>query len=215
MNAAERLGAPGWLDFLLTGKFWWLYGGILLYIYGGMFFLGFALEGGRVLPIWSGQYRSFIPGDFFLAAGIAAGLVLAHDLVVSGEDGWWQSKLLHVGAAGVGFLVASTLFMVQASTEEKADPGLFFSPTRIFHQLLIWGPGVYIVLAFVLPAVVHALRIHPMDVYVLMYFVGILGWAGFMAWDGTHPPQIDPEQPLHDRFDVTHLLRFGKFWADN
>ena len=123
-----------------------MYVAITTYIYGGMWATSKLEPRKHPWGLWRGQYRALFPGDLGLGLALVAGVALMWSTNDT-TPWWWKLVSLILGIA-----LGTALFLFQISPEEKVD-GRMYAPTRIWHQLFIWGLISAGALAYELPAI--------------------------------------------------------------
>lgn len=139
-----------WPFSYLTNHSWWLTVLLCLAITPGMMFVVGIVGESRLLPIdpWH-QYLSFLPGDLFLSWAVANMLVLAQNL--PHEKHWYNSVWWH----GIVLTVALGVAVMMTRMELLADPSAPYafparalrSPTKVFHNFLLYGGYGYLSVA--------------------------------------------------------------------
>lgn len=172
-----------WLLLLLL----WL--GISLVPYG-MFLVAWYRES-RLAPIWKGQSKAFMPGDFGLSLAAAVGvvIVISHGLPEWVIAWWWQWLL---------FSVLAVAFVVFVGRHVLYKPNDYFaeawqSPSKRYHDGVMYCIFPALAFIFVVPAYLQPW----IGEGVAMRIIGILGvtlWACGLWWDATHDEVPNPNQ---------------------
>ncbi len=170
-----------------------MYVAVLAYIYGGMLLTSLLEDRHRPLPWWRGQYRALFPGDFGLALALVAGVALAEQASVSTATSW---RVFSV----VGGLALGLVLLKYQITPEEIARGVMFAPTRIWHQVFVWGFLSAGALAYIVPglwkAAAHYNRSY--DALLALMALGLAIWLGCAVWDGVRGDFVDPERyPIH------------------
>ncbi len=172
-----------------------MYVAVIAYIYGGMWATSKFEPRKHPWGLWRGQYRALFPGDLGLGLALVAGVALMWSTNDT-TPWWWKLVSLILGLA-----LGIVLFLFQISPEEKVD-GRMFAPTRIWHQLFIWGLISAGALAYELPAIGLAVwhwRMSYLEPLLLMA-LGLAIWIGCSRWDVARAKAgtlLDPEHPIH------------------
>lgn len=147
MSTADKIGLLpgfGWIaghGFAATLLICWLL------TPGLMFLIGLVGES-RVLP-WkpTQQFLSFFPGDFFLGDMTAGLLVLARRLPA--EKQWYNSGWFHLSVLLITLAVA--IVMTWSELTSGACPRrAIFSPTKLYHNILLYGGYGYVIVSTLL-----------------------------------------------------------------
>ncbi|HRF28657.1 MAG TPA: hypothetical protein PL051_03405 [Candidatus Saccharibacteria bacterium] len=167
---------------------------VCVVIYGVWFMLSYFEDRSSNPPFWRGQFKTFFPGDVFLALaiGFAITTVLVNQLNI---PAW-----VPVAGAVAGFAVGVFLFFVQFSSEEKADPEaiwIWIAPTRVWHQFFVWWAGITLVATFVVPVLVAVVSGSHRSALALLTVVFMAVYVGHLVYDGVHPPEKVPGKPVH------------------
>lgn len=169
-----------------------LYAGILAYIYGGLAAASLFEDRPHPWSLWDGQYRALFPGDFGLALAFVAGYALARSVKVR-PPRWWRTVSVFAGLA-----VGAVLFTYQISPQEYVE-GVMFAPTRIWHQIFVWGLLSVVTLRHIAPGVWAAVM-HPDHGHLrclVFICLGLAVWVGCGFWDATRGNFLDPAYPIH------------------
>jgi hypothetical protein len=208
MAVAERIGfLPGfgwvaghnWLETLLVC---WL-------ITPGMMYLIGLIGESRLLP-WtpSTQFLSFVPGDLFLGAMLTALLMTAKRLPEEERfynAAWWHILLL-VMAVGVAIVI---------TVGEYKDPNGYghravLSPTKLYHNLVLYGGYGYIILATLIAIAVWLLSNWSWSATGLVALCLLPGavWVSLIVLD-----QQASEEIKRDRVRYAHINDWSPIWS--
>lgn len=128
---------------------WAWFTALSIFIYGSFFGVAWAFEnrkvtrrslhfvGGRFIrsrdvPVWRGQSRAFLPGDFGLAFVVASCIIFRTQLGLPG----WVELVIAVVSLGIGvftFKVARKVFYTQDDYKESWN-----SPTKLWHDFVMY-----------------------------------------------------------------------------
>lgn len=169
-----------------------LYAGILAYIYGGLAAASLLEERSNPWSLWHGQYRALFPGDLGLALALVVGFALVDSTKARTAHAW------KVFAMVTGLAVGAVLFAFQISAEEHVR-GVMFAPTRIWHQLFVWGLLTALAVAYIVPGVLLALFQPSLRhaLLLLLLAVGVAVWVACGVVDAGRGSFLDPAYPIH------------------
>lgn len=207
MDTAEKIGLLPGFGWIADHSFLWTLLICWALTPGMMFVIGLVGES-RLIP-WTPSYQflSFLPGDFFLG-GMAAGLlVLSRQLPAERHlynNGWFHLVLL-LGAAAVAVII---------TRGEYNDPNGYghravLSPTKLYHNLLLYGGYGYIIVATLVALVAWAVMQHEMaftGLLVLCLLPGLI-WVGLLVVE-----QKVPENVKRDRVHNAHVNDWSPIW---
>jgi hypothetical protein len=160
------------------------------------------------------QYLGVFPGDLFLSVAVGVGLWLAIRYLnrSSGDKRWHQSWQWHAVCVAVGLLFAGSVFYGELSNsihrfvpEAAYTQAQFFSPTNLFHYGIV-AVMCYLLLAAVLPALIHAPNRDWLWVLKTIIILCLLAWMVCAVI-------LDNSLPRPNLADV-HGEWFGGWWRN-
>lgn len=151
---------------------------------GMMFLIGIVCEK-RILPIWNGQSRAFMPGDLFL--GPTLGLAVAQVPLLP-KAGWWQSWLWPYAIVVLSIIAIMFQRLVgDAPAYAKVEGATANSPTKWYHDLMLYGVLGISMAVIALPVLVMA-PWNTWQKYAMLATFAV--WASCLVYDGIHPERM-------------------------
>lgn len=181
MSVADKLGTFPWLGWLVDFNSFWLTLLVAWQITPGMMMLIAPIFESRWLPLDpSRQFLSFFPGDLFLGLAFAFGVKLAAKL--PDKQRWYNAPLWHWLVLVGAFVAASIMTFVIERGAYELDQ--LYSPTKLYHNYVLYVFYGYVILTTLLPALLYA----PWDdAEANLLRVGVLAplliWANFVRLD--------------------------------
>lgn len=181
MNTAEKIG-------LLPG-FGWMAGfgfvATLLRCWSltptGMIVVGIVGES-RLIPLSPyHQFTSFFPGDIFLGIAAAGLLVLAQSLPSADRwysSGWWHGLVLCI-------TLGRAVIMIAMELRKGDDPIRQFSPTQLYHSIVLWGGFGYVVIVTLVAVVAGHAWSCRLESFLVLF--GLAVWIGCVVYDAVSP----------------------------
>lgn len=139
---SETIGLLSGFGWVVEGDFQVILFKMLLLTPIGFILIGIVGEG-RLVPLRpSKQFLSFFPGDLFLGMFAAMIAWLARD--VSTGERFYNSAIFHVLVLAATFSVAIALTVMEY-TDGAYPLRAILSPTKLYHNLLLYGGYSYVV----------------------------------------------------------------------
>lgn len=158
MNVTEKLGLPSFIFGWILDHGWvqamvamWIVTPLMYYVIAAFFEK-------RLAPIWRYNHRAYVPGHLILGVVVACTVVLA-DGLPHDPDRWFRS--VWYAAVCILITVAFT-YAARFWREERTPDGLpdfnslqARSPTLLYYDFVVTPLSWFLVLKFLLPALVH------------------------------------------------------------
>lgn len=165
MSNATKLGLPSWAGFVIDYPLRTLIMGLVISPMM-MFLIGWVGES-RMLPIWTGQFKAFLPGDLFLGVSLAFAARRVGEWDAS-QVHWYQTSWYHTLVLSLSILIA---VVTRAMDSKVYETHSFVSPTKLYHDY-----GAFVLLAVLLgllliPVVVVGRDYTAARVWALAFFV--------------------------------------------
>lgn len=208
MDVADKIGLLPGFGWIAGHNFWITLVLCLLFTPIGHCLVGLVFES-RFVPLSpTKQFLSFFPGDVFLGMMTAGLLALAHQLPA--EQRWYNATLWHVPVWNTLVFTGAILVAVLLTRQEYRDAGkpggytrrAMRSPTKIYHNYLLYGGYGYIIVT-TLVAVVAAGR----SWWLALALLPGLVWVGCLVADN-----FVSSETKQSRVDNAHIEHWRPFW---
>jgi hypothetical protein len=208
VNDAEKIG-------LLPG-FGWLAGHnplVTLVIFslispGAMFVLAKIGESRPLPTSYEQQFRSFFPGDLFLA--MSATILVAMAVLLPAQARWYNARLWHVIV-----LVCAVAVAILITVGEYNDPNGYghravLSPTKLYHNILLYGAYGYVIVVTLVALIAGLVIDWQWSRAALLLFALIPGfiWVGLLKADSDAPYEVK-----ESRKDYAHVNDWEPIWS--
>lgn len=200
MNTADKIGLLWGFGWIADNSFLWTLFLCLLITPMLHLLVGVILED-RIVPLRpSRQFLSFFPGDIFLGFSATFLLVAAQDLAA--QDRWFNQWWVHV------ILLIVTISAALLATLGELREGIYprdavFSPTKLYHNFVLYGGYGYVMLSTFL-AVAWGARSW-MLVWAIVFF---LAWLVLLVVDKSSPRRLICQRAAH-----AHVADWAPVWA--
>ena len=170
---------------VLTPSFWLTFLVISAIPYG-MYLVAYLFESRRPgngpndIPIWKGQSRAFLPGDFGLALFVTAWLQY--------RPGLLTTDLQRVGVSFVSTIIAVLVYTLARKygyKESDYTPEAWRSPTKVYHDAVMFG-GFTLVAAFICLPVLFLADWSTAGLVLWLGLFGLAVWGLGNLYDFTH-----------------------------
>lgn len=178
MDTAEKIGLLPGFGWIAGHNTWVTLAFCLLLTPVGHCLVGLIGESRWVPLSPSKQFLSFFPGDLFLGVMAASLLVSAQDL--PGEKAWYNATWWHVLVL-VGALVIATVLTWLEWKSGVYPTAAVFSPTKIYHNFLLYGGYGYIIVT----TLVAVLAAELSWAFIMAALVPGLAWVWLVVQDNS------------------------------
>ncbi|MBC7943462.1 hypothetical protein H7X68_03120 [Candidatus Saccharibacteria bacterium] len=168
---------------MLTSQLFWLVFATASFTAYAMYIVAYVFESrlpGRDVPVWRGQSKAFMPGDFGLSLLVAVGVFYYGDVTADWTGSNWF-KMLSIVVGVVTFLVSRQFLYTQRDYSWQA----WCSPSKRYHDFVMFLLFCAVALYICLPSYL----LTSWTETVLSKLLGLLGlaiWVVGNVYDFTH-----------------------------
>lgn len=149
-------------------------------------------SGPNDVPVWRGQSKAFLPGDFGLGLAVTTTLWMPHQTPDWSRSWWWTL---------VSFAAGATVYYVGRRVAYKPEdytPQAWRSPSKRWHDLVMFFGFTTVSFMFVVPKLIISFGDPTNQTWVAV--TGIVFWMVLGVWDLVSKETPNPRQhPTHYR----------------
>jgi hypothetical protein len=195
-------------DWLIDGPWWAIFLKCLLFTPIALVIIAPLFES-RWLPLdLTYQFVTFIVGDVFLALFVATITSYIRESAAMPIDLWYHLVILAVCFAVAWFMTHGEMKAAKANAEAAYTPRAVRSPTKIYHNYVLYGGYAYVMVALTTQVI---LQDHFWSWSTGLVFVPFLVWLTILLVEGFKTPMRVAK--LRARF--AHIDDWKPIWEND